>query len=230
VPLSGPNRLLWSARTDDFNLLVSDQVQNRTHLLFRRDVQSRITAIAPFLQLDDAPYVVVVGGHIYWIQDAYVTAGTYPYSQQEPLAGDGVNYLRNSVKAVVDAYEGTIDFYISDPSDPIIRAYAATFPGLFKPLRQMPAQLQAHIRVPAHQFAVQSAVYGTYHISDQDPSFFTTARTRGTSPSISLTMSKSGCRARRRPNTCRSCPTRPTRNRTWSPGWPYAMTPATTAR
>jgi uncharacterized protein len=170
VPLSGFNRLLWSARTDDFNLLVSDQIQNRTQILYRRDVQSRISAIAPFLQLDDSPYVVVVDGHIYWIQDAYVSAGTYPYSQQEPLAGDGVNYLRNSVKVVVDAYSGTVDFYISDPTDPIIRAYAATFPGLFKPLKQMPAQLQAHIRVPAHQFRVQSAVYGTYHISNQDPS------------------------------------------------------------
>jgi uncharacterized membrane protein (UPF0182 family) len=170
VPLSGINRVLWSARTDDFNLLVSDQVQNRTQILFRRDVQSRISAIAPYLQLGDSPYVVVLGGHIYWIQDAYITAGTYPYSQQEPLAGDGVNYLRNSVKAVVDAYEGTIDFYISDPTDPVIRAYAATFPGVFKPLSQMPAPLQAHIRVPPHQFLVQSAVYAIYHVSNQEPS------------------------------------------------------------
>jgi uncharacterized membrane protein (UPF0182 family) len=170
VPLSGLNRLLWSARTDDFNLLVSDQVQDRSQILFRRDVQSRISAIAPFLQLDDSPYVVVVDGHIYWIQDAYITAGTYPYSQQEQVAGDGVNYLRNSVKAVVDAYQGTIDFYISDPTDPVIRAYASTFPGLFKPLDQMPAQLRAHLRVPPHQFFVQSTVYGTYHISNQDPS------------------------------------------------------------
>jgi uncharacterized membrane protein (UPF0182 family) len=170
VPLSGVNRLLWSMRTDDFNLLVSDQVQDRTQILFRRDVQSRIAAIAPFLELDDSPYVVVVDGRIYWIQDAYIVAGTYPYSQREPVAGDGVNYLRNSVKVVVDAYEGTSSFYISDPTDPIIRAYAATFPGLFKPLGQMPSGLQAHLRVPAHQFFVQSVVYGTYHVSDQSPS------------------------------------------------------------
>jgi uncharacterized membrane protein (UPF0182 family) len=170
VSLAGLNRLLWSARTDDFNLLVSDQVHESTQILFRRDVQSRISAIAPFLQLDDSPYVVVVDGHIYWIQDAYITAGTYPYSHQEQVAGDGVNYLRNSVKAVVDAYQGTIDFYITDPTDPIIRAYASTFPGLFKPLDQMPARLRAHLRVPPHQFSVQSAVFATYHISDQDPS------------------------------------------------------------
>jgi uncharacterized membrane protein (UPF0182 family) len=170
VSLAGFNRMLWAARTDDFNLLVSDQVQDHTQILFRRDVQSRISAIAPFLQLDDSPYVVVVDGHLYWIQDAYITAGTYPYSQPEQAAGNGVNYLRNSVKAVVDAYQGTIDFYISDPTDPIIRAYASTFPDLFKPLGKMPAQLRAHLRVPAHQFFVQSAVYATYHISDQDPS------------------------------------------------------------
>ncbi len=170
VPLSGLNRLLWSMRTDDFNLLVSDQVQDRTQILFRRDVQSRVSAIAPFLELDDLPYVVVVNGRIYWIQDAYITAATYPYSRQEEEAGGGVNYLRNSVKAVVDAYAGTLSFYISDPTDPIIRAYAATFPGLFKSLDQMPGGLQAHIRVPAHQFFVQSLVYGTYHISELDPS------------------------------------------------------------
>jgi uncharacterized membrane protein (UPF0182 family) len=170
VSLAGVNRLLWSARTDDFNLLVSDQVQDRSQILYRRDVQSRISAIAPFLQLDDSPYAVIVNGRIYWIQDAYVTAGTYPYSQQEQVAGNGVNYLRNSVKAVVDAYEGTIDFYISDPTDPIVRAYSATFPGLFKALDQMPAGLRAHLRVPPHQFFVQSSVYATYHISSQDPS------------------------------------------------------------
>src|SRR5215467_7580400 len=170
VPLSGVNRLLWSLRTDDFNLLVSDQVQDRTQILFRRDVQSRISAIAPFLELDDSPYVVVVVGRIYWIQDAYITAGTYPYSQREEVAGDGVNYLRNSVKVVMDAYDGTIGFYMSDPTDPVIRAYAATFPGLMKPLDEMPAGLQAHIRVPVHQFLVQSVVFGTYHISEQDPS------------------------------------------------------------
>ncbi len=170
VSVSGFNRLLWSMRTDDFNLLVSDQVQDRTQILFRRDVQSRISAMAPFLELDDPPYVVMVDGRIYWIQDAYITAGSYPYSQQERAAGPGVNYLRNSVKAVVDAYDGTVSLYISDPTDTIIRAYAATFPGLLKSLDLMPGSLRAHIRVPAHQFFVQSVVYGTYHVSAQDPS------------------------------------------------------------
>jgi uncharacterized protein len=165
VPMTGGSRLLWSMRTGDFNLLVSGQVQDRTQILFRRNVQDRINAIAPFLELRDKPYVVVVDGKIYWIQDAYVSAGTYPYSQQMDEA-DGKNYLRNSVKVVVDAYDGTADFYIADPTDPVIRAYRGTFPTLFKSLDQMPDGLKAHLRVPERQFLVQSLVYATYHVSD----------------------------------------------------------------
>ena len=167
--LSGSSRLLWSLRTGDFNMLVSSQIQDRTEIVYLRKVQDRIQEIAPFLQLADNPYIVVVNGRLYWIQDAYTGASTYPYSQQEALAG-GQNYFRNSVKVVVDAYEGTVDFYIADPTDPIIRAYAATFPGMFKPLSRMPAGLQAHLRVPTRLFTVQATVYSTYHITD--PSTF----------------------------------------------------------
>jgi uncharacterized membrane protein (UPF0182 family) len=163
--LSGSNRLLWSLRTGDFNMLVSSQLQDRTEILYRRKVQDRIQAVAPFLQLYENPYIVVVNGKLYWVQDAYTGGSTYPYSQQEDLA-NGQNYFRNSVKIVVDAYEGTMDFYISDPSDPIIRAYSSTFPGLFKPLDRMPAGIRAHLRVPQTLFAVQAQVYSTYHITD----------------------------------------------------------------
>ena len=110
--------------------------------------------------------MVVVNGKQYWIQDAYVTADTYPYSNAENLPDGTHNYLRNSVKVVTDAYNGTMSFYISDSTDPIIRAYAATFPDLFKPLSSMPLGLRQHIRVPPTQFAIQSTVYATYHISD----------------------------------------------------------------
>ncbi len=165
VPLGGGNRFLWSLRTGDFNMLVSGQVQDRTQILYRRDVQDRISAIAPFLQFKENPYVVIVDGKLYWIQDAYTGAYTYPYSQQEDAA-NGQNYLRNSVKVVVDAYDGTATFYEADPSDPIIRAYAATFPGLLQPLDRMPAGLRAHLRVPAGQFQVQAQVYSTYHVTD----------------------------------------------------------------
>jgi uncharacterized membrane protein (UPF0182 family) len=168
VQMDGFSRLIWAMRTGDFNLLVSDQVQSNTQILYRRDVSTRVQAIAPFLQYD-APYIVVVNGRIYWIIDAYTTADTYPYSHQEPGAGDN-NYMRNSVKVVVDAYEGTANFYIADPKDPIARAYQGTFPTLFKPLSEMPAGLQAHLRVPPKLFKVQAQVYSTYHISD--PSTF----------------------------------------------------------
>jgi uncharacterized membrane protein (UPF0182 family) len=167
--LSGSSRLLWAMRTGDFNLLVSSQLQDRTMILYRRGIQDRIQAIAPFLQLYENPYAVVVDGRIYWVQDAYTGAFTYPYSQQQDAA-NGQNYLRNSVKVVVDAYEGTVSFYVADPSDPIIRAYAATFPGMFHPLAAMPSGLRDHLRVPTRQFFVQATVYSTYHVND--PSTF----------------------------------------------------------
>lgn len=172
VKLDGANRALWSLRTGDFNLLISPQITKNTQVLFRRNIQDRISAVAPFLGLYDSPYTVVVNGHIYWVQDAYVTASTYPYSQTVPEdialpgAGTQANYVRNSVKVVVDAYQGTTDFYISDPTDPIIKAYSATFPSLFRPLSAMPAALRQHLRVPPTQFSVQAELYGTYHIED----------------------------------------------------------------
>jgi uncharacterized membrane protein (UPF0182 family) len=164
--LSGSSRLLWAMRTGDFNMLVSSQLQDRTMILYRRGVQDRIQEIAPFLQLYENPYVVVSNGRLYWVQDAYTGASTYPYSQQQGDIANGQNYLRNSVKVVVDAYEGTVSFYIADSSDPIIRAYAATFPGMFHPLAQMPDGLRLHLRVPTRQFLVQATVYSTYHVTD----------------------------------------------------------------
>jgi uncharacterized membrane protein (UPF0182 family) len=168
VRMDGTTRLLWAMRTGDFNLLVSDQIQDRTEILYNRDVSSRLQTIAPFLTYD-SPYPVVVNGKLYWIVDAYTSADTYPYSRQEPGA-DNQNYLRNSVKVVVDAYEGTATFYVADGKDPIIRGYQGAFPSLFKPLDQMPAGLQAHLRVPPKLFNTQAQVYSTYHISD--PSTF----------------------------------------------------------
>jgi uncharacterized protein len=164
VKMDGGTRLIWAMRTGDFNLLVSSQVQDRTQILYRRDVSDRVNAIAPFLTYD-SPYIVVVNGRLYWIVDGYTAADTYPYSQQEPGA-DGNNYLRNSVKVVVDAYEGTADYYVADSKDPMIRAYQGAFPELFKPLDKMPAEMRAHLRVPPKLFKVQAQVYSVYHISD----------------------------------------------------------------
>lgn len=164
VPLDGGNRLLWSLRTGDLNLLLSSQVQDSTQVFFRRDVSDRVSAIAPFLKLD-SPYVVVVDGRLLWVVDAYTSGDTYPYAQREGAA-DNQNYLRNSVKVVVDAYEGTTDFYVADVNDPIVRAYRSTFPTLFKPMESMPDGLRAHLRVPPKLFHAQSDVYRTYHVTN----------------------------------------------------------------
>jgi uncharacterized membrane protein (UPF0182 family) len=164
VPLTGANRLLFAAYTGDVNLLITTQVNSQTQILFRRNIIDRLNAIAPFLSYDSDPYIVVADGKLYWIVDAYTTADTYPYSQLD--SGSQVNYIRNSVKVVIDAYEGTTDFYIADPNDPIIRAYQKAFPSLFKPIDSMPTTLREHVRYPVDMFNVQTSVYRTYHMTD----------------------------------------------------------------
>jgi uncharacterized membrane protein (UPF0182 family) len=170
--MNATNRALWALRLGDFNLLVTPQVTDKTQLLFNRKIVDRAKELAPFLTFDQDPYVVVVDGRLYWILDAYTTGSTYPYSQDSTFqanAADGgfdVNYVRNSVKVVIDAYEGTADFYVIDPKDPIIKAYQATFPSLFKPIDAMPAGLRAHLRVPEDLFTTQVGIYATYHITD----------------------------------------------------------------
>jgi uncharacterized membrane protein (UPF0182 family) len=169
--MSPVNRALWALRLGDFNLLVSPQVTDKTELLYRRTILERAQELAPFLTFDQDPYVVTVDGRIYWILDAYTTGSTYPYSQSstfQPTSSNAfdINYVRNSVKVVIDAYEGTADFYVIDSKDPIIKAYEATFPRLFKPINEMPAGLQAHLRVPVDLFDTQAEIYATYHITD----------------------------------------------------------------
>jgi uncharacterized membrane protein (UPF0182 family) len=147
VHMNGANRALWSLKLGDFNLLVSPQVTEKTQMLYRRNVKDRATELAPFLIFDGDPYAVINGdGRIYWVLDAYTTGTTYPYSQTvifQPGTTNAsyANYVRNSVKVVVDAYEGTTDFYVADPNDPLIKAYQATFPSLFKPLDLLPQGL-----------------------------------------------------------------------------------------
>jgi uncharacterized membrane protein (UPF0182 family) len=167
VHMTTVNRALWSLKLGDFNLLVSGQVTNQTLMLYRRQIIDRVNEIAPFLTYDSDPYVVIVDGRIYWIVDAYTTGATYPYSQNVTFQGNSqINYVRNSVKVVIDAYEGTAVFYVVDPKDPIIRAYQATFPTLFTSMDAMPAGLRAHLRVPVDLFNVQVGIYATYHITD----------------------------------------------------------------
>ncbi|HET7767448.1 MAG TPA: UPF0182 family protein [Chloroflexota bacterium] len=160
-------RFLFAWQLTDFNLLVTPALTNESSILFHRSVQARIERVAPFLQYDSDPYLVIADGKLVWLQDAYTSSGMYPYSQ--PFSR-GMNYLRNSVKVTVDAYDGSIAFYVSDDADPIIGAYDAAFPGMFKTLSDMPPALRAHVRYPGNLFQVQTAVYSRYHM--QDPRVF----------------------------------------------------------
>ncbi|WP_416048895.1 UPF0182 family protein [Cupriavidus basilensis] len=153
---------LFAWQFDDPNILVTSYIKPASRILLHRNIQDRVRTIAPFLSLDHDPYIVVVGGRLFWIQDAYTTSRWFPYSQ--PGTGDGDNYIRNAVKVVIDAYNGTADFYISDPADPVVRTYQRIFPGLFKPLGAMPQDLQQHIRYPEDLFLIQAQVYRAYHM------------------------------------------------------------------
>lgn len=156
-------RLVYAWDFGDLNILISNQITSQSLLLYRRDIQSRISHIAPFLKLDHDPYAVIANGQIYWIQDAYTVTSRFPYSQPSNL---GFNYIRNSVKVVVNAYTGQTTFYVFDSSDPIIETYAKIFPSLFRPASAMPSDLKTHVRYPEDLFAVQSDMYRAYHMTD----------------------------------------------------------------
>ncbi|HML14895.1 MAG TPA: UPF0182 family protein, partial [Xanthobacteraceae bacterium] len=155
-------RLLFAWYFEDLNILISGYIGSESRILFRRMIQERARTIAPFLRLDHDPYMAIVDGRLYWIQDAYTTSDNFPYAQ---LAADrSLNYIRNAVKIVVDAYDGTIDFYLADAADPVAATYRRIFPGLFKPLAQMPPELQKHIRYPEDLFRIQAQIYRVYHM------------------------------------------------------------------
>ncbi|MGO4808675.1 UPF0182 family protein [Cupriavidus sp. 2MCAB6] len=153
---------LFAWQFDDPNILVTGYITPSSRILLHRNIQDRVRTIAPFLGLDHDPYIVASGGRLYWIQDAYTTSRWFPYSQ--PASEDGDNYIRNAVKVVIDAYNGTVDFYVSDPADPIVRTYQRIFPGLFKALGTMPQDLQQHIRYPEDLFLIQAQIYRAYHM------------------------------------------------------------------
>ena len=161
-------RLLLSLRFGSYRILLSPEITSESRVLFHRQIGERVRRIAPFLRLDADPYFVIrEDGRLAWILDGYTVTDRFPYAER--VAGLG-NYVRNSVKVVVDAYEGSVSFYVSDPEDPIVRAYAAAFPGLLAPIDTMPADLRSHVRYPAGFFAVQARMYATYHM--QDPRVF----------------------------------------------------------
>jgi len=157
-------RLAYAWQFADINILLSDQILSGTRIQYRRQISQRVQALAPFLTMDADPYPVVdAAGKIWWLQDAFTTTDRYPYST---LSANGFNYIRNSVKAVVDAYSGEVSIYIMDPDDPLLQMYRRAFPGLFLEFAQMPAELQAHIRYPNGIFSAQADMYLRYHITD----------------------------------------------------------------
>jgi uncharacterized membrane protein (UPF0182 family) len=163
------HKLLFSARYATLRIFLSRDLTSESRILYHRQIQERLKKIAPFIVFDrDAYLVIAQGGRLFWIVDGYTMSDRYPYS--EPIRGQRTNYIRNSVKAVVDAYHGTVDFYISDTSDPIIRSLAKTFSTFLKPMDTMPEDLRSHVRYPQDLFAIQAHVFATYHM--QDPQVF----------------------------------------------------------
>jgi uncharacterized membrane protein (UPF0182 family) len=159
------NRLAMSVRFGEMKILLSNFLTRDSKIMFRRKIAERVQTIAPFLTYDNDPYPVVGDdGRIFWMIDAYTTSSRYPYA--EPIEAGSFNYLRNSVKVVVDAYHGTVRFYVADPADPVIRTYQGIFPGLFRPLDEMRADLRRHLRYPNGLFQVQAGMYATYHMRD----------------------------------------------------------------
>jgi uncharacterized protein len=161
--------LIAAARGDLAKLPFSDDVNSGSRLLMRRNVRARVTALAPFLTYDPDPYIVVgADGRLYWMMDAFTTSDSYPYSTHYQLNDDRINYMRNSVKVVVDAYDGTTTFYVFDREDPIVAAYRRVFPGLFKDAAAMPADLRKHVRYPEPLLALQAQVYALYHMTNPE--------------------------------------------------------------
>ncbi len=164
-------RAAFALRFGDQNLLISSQIEDKTRIIFRRDILASVEAAAPFLSFDRDPYPVLdnATGHLIWVLDGFTTSDHYPYSQsitprEGGVAGQSINYIRNSVKATVDAYDGTVTFYVVDPTDPIIKAYRAAFPELFTDFSKISPDVKAHLRYPQDLFRYQTDVYTKYHV------------------------------------------------------------------
>jgi uncharacterized protein len=192
------NRLLFALRFRDLDLLISDQITADSQLLFHRSLSDRLPRIAPFLAFDKDPYLVIGDdGRMVYIQDAFTMSDRFPDAQDfDPnalestgLGSQPFNYLRNSVKITMDVYDGTMHFYVADPSDPIVRAWSGIFPTLFEPLDQLPTDLVAHLRVPEELFNVQTRMFGRYHVTNalrffQNDDLWTVPQSQGGSQTL----------------------------------------------
>ena len=160
-------RLLFTWTQADVNILLTSYLRPESKIQIWRRVQERVKQIAPFLRLDQDPYAVVSEGKLYWIQDAYTVSDHFPYSTAHAAAfEEGLNYIRNSVKVVVDMYDGTVRFYVMDPNDPVLAVYRRAFPGVFMDLNQISADLKTHLRYPEDLFSIQADQYRTFHMTD----------------------------------------------------------------
>lgn len=159
-------RLLFAIQFNELKMILSSDVTNQSRIIYNRNIKERVEKIVPFLTFDRDPYLVVADGKLYWILDAYTTTDRYPYAEQTQTEKGSVNYIRNSVKAVVDAYNGEVNLYIADDKDPIIKTYSTIFPNSFKPLSSIPKSLLTHLRYPEDIFTLQTQIYTTYHMDD----------------------------------------------------------------
>ena len=168
------DRLLFTLRFGETNVLFSDQIRSDSRILFHRNISDREKLIAPFLEYDKDPYLVVADGKLWWINDAFTTGARYPYSEsfaalgRATVAGGRLNYIRNSVKVVTNAYDGSISYYVVDETDPVVRNLRAIYPSLFKSLAEMPQSLKDHLRYPEDLFSTQSQIFAIYHMTDID--------------------------------------------------------------
>ncbi|WP_092470987.1 UPF0182 family membrane protein [Desulfotruncus arcticus] len=159
-------RAIFALAFADYKILLASDLQNSSQILFNRNIKERVPKLAPFLSFDSDPYIVLDdAGNLHWMWDAYTTSDMFPYS--EPFSNRG-NYIRNSVKIIINAYTGQVDFYISDETDPVIKTYEKIFPGVFKPIEQMPDDLKKHIRYPVDLFNIQATKYAVYHMTDTE--------------------------------------------------------------
>jgi uncharacterized protein len=167
IPVGGlARKALFAWHFGDINLLLTRYIADASRIMIRRNIRERVSTIAPFLSLDHDPYLVVSEGQLLWMQDAYTTSSYFPYAQA--TQGRSLNYIRNSVKVVIDSYKGSVDFYLMDSSDPIAATYQRIFPGIFKPLAAMPADLRKHIRYPEDLFRIQALMYRAYHMDSPE--------------------------------------------------------------
>ena len=163
IPMSWFNRLLFAAELGDINLILNRDINSESRLLWNREITQRMRDVAPFLLYDSDPYIIIGDdGRLYWMQDAFTTSDRFPYST--PLGS--LNYIRNSVKAVVDAYDGTVNLYGWDESDPVLKTWEKVFPGVVKAKSEMPADILPHVRYPEDAFKIQRMMFSRYHVTD----------------------------------------------------------------